>query len=90
MEMMMDTLLKMNEILGPGSRLNARGLYARKNPPMLVMEDLMPLGYRMADRQAGLDIDHCLLVARNLARFHGSSVALCEKVRKFCIQFNSS
>lgn len=79
--MMSDTLPRMNEVLGPGSSpLNARALHTQDQPALLVLEDLMPLGFRMADRRAGLDLDHCLLLIRNLARFHGSSAALCEKV----------
>lgn len=78
---MTDTLAQMNDLLGPDCPpLNGRGLYTqRQNPPLLVIEDLAPLGYRMADRQAGLDMDHCLLAIRNLAKFHASSVALFER-----------
>lgn len=81
---MTDTLARMNEILQESDEgakpLNGRGLYTQlSGPPLLVMEDLTPLGFRMADRQAGLDLDHCLLALRNLARFHASSVALCER-----------
>ncbi|KAJ8683611.1 hypothetical protein QAD02_019403 [Eretmocerus hayati] len=80
MNMMSLTLPKMNEILGSRNPLNGRGLFVqREKPVMLVVEDLAPLGFRMADRQAGLDMDHCLLAIRGLARFHASSVALCEK-----------
>ena len=70
----------MNAFLGPDEKLNGRGLYTQENPPLLVIEDLAPLGFRMADRQAGLDLNHCLLAIRGLARFHASSVALVEKV----------
>ena len=78
--MMSNTLSKMNTFLGPDEKLNGRGLYTQENPPLLVIEDLAPLGFRMADRQAGLDLNHCLLAIRGLARFHASSVALVEKV----------
>lgn len=79
--MMTDTLKKMNEMLG--SRLGAQVYYVRMERPLcLIMEDLAPQGFRMADRQAGLDWDHCLLAIRGLAKFHASSVALCEKVSK--------
>lgn len=80
--MLSDALEKMNDILGATTnRLNARLLFYKKKPPMIVFEDLMPLGFHMADREAGLDLDHCVLAIQNLARFHGSSVALCEKVK---------
>jgi hypothetical protein len=78
--MMTDTLTQMNELLSPGSPLSGRGLYMQKQPALLVIEDLAPLGFRMADRINGLNVDHCLLAIRGLGRFHASSVALCEKV----------
>lgn len=78
--MMTDTLRKMNGFLGQRHRLSGHVLHVQKgNPSILVMEDLAPLGFRMADRQAGLDLAHCVLAIRGLARFHASSVALCEK-----------
>lgn len=84
--MMMDTLKKMNNLLGPTHPVSGRVFYIQKeHPEFLVMEDLVPLGFRMADRQAGLDLSHCLLAMRGLARFHASSVAICEKVRIICV-----
>lgn len=81
MTMMMDTLVKMNRLLGHERRLSAKGIYVQEEFPMLLaFEDLALLGYRMADRQAGLDLAHCTLALRNLGRFHASSVAVCEKV----------
>ncbi|XP_053981456.1 uncharacterized protein LOC128877867 [Hylaeus volcanicus] len=83
MTMMMDTLKKMNDMLGPESRLGAEVYHVRMERPLcLIMEDLAPLGFRMADRQAGLDLQHCLLAVRGLAKFHASSVVLCEKEPK--------
>jgi len=80
MLMMTDTLDKMNKLLEPKNRLSGKGMYVqRDNPTLLVMEDLAPLGYRMACRQAGLDLPHCILAIRGLARFHATSVAVCEK-----------
>ncbi|XP_076180044.1 uncharacterized protein LOC143153098 isoform X2 [Ptiloglossa arizonensis] len=78
--MMMGTLKKMNEMLGPGNRLGAQVFHVRMERPLcLIMEDLAALGFRMVDRQAGLDRAHCMLAIRGLAKFHASSVALCEK-----------
>ncbi|XP_035717713.1 uncharacterized protein LOC118439765 isoform X2 [Vespa mandarinia] len=78
--MMTDTLKKMNNLLGPAHLISGRVFYIQKeHPEFLVMEDLAPLGFRMADRQAGLDLPHCLLAIRGLARFHASSIAVCEK-----------
>lgn len=80
--MMMGTLKKMNEMLGPGNRLGAQVFHVRMERPLcLIMEDLAALGFRMVDRQAGLDRAHCMLAIRGLAKFHASSVALCEKVK---------
>ncbi|XP_011060316.1 PREDICTED: uncharacterized protein LOC105149531 [Acromyrmex echinatior] len=80
MSMMSDTLDKMNKLLGPKHRLSAKILYAQnENPTLLVIEDLASLGFRMADRFSGLDLDHSLLAFRGLARFHAASVVLCEK-----------
>lgn len=82
--MMTDTLNKMNKLLDPKSRLGAKGLYVQKDDPiLLVMEDLAPLGFCMACRQAGLDLPHCILAIRGLARFHATSVAVCEKVKHY-------
>ena len=78
--MMSDTLDKMNKLLGPKHRLSAKILYAQnENPTLLVIEDLVSLGFRMINR-SGLDLDHSLLAFRRLARFHAASVVLCEKV----------
>ncbi|KAL2717335.1 uncharacterized protein V1478_013035 [Vespula squamosa] len=81
--MMTDTLKKMNSLLGPDHLISGRIFYVQKEYPVfLVIEDLATLGFRMADRQAGLDLSHCLLAMRGLARFHASSVAVCEKMRQ--------
>jgi len=78
--MMTDTLEKMNKLLGDYP-LNGKSLFVQKeNPILLVIEDLAPLGFRMACRRSGLDINHSILAIRGLARFHAASVALCEKV----------
>ena len=79
--MLSDTLDKMNKLLGPKYRLSPKILYGQiENPTLLVIEDLASLGFRMADRLSGLDLDHSLLAFRVLARFHAASVVLCEKV----------
>ncbi|KAM0736555.1 hypothetical protein ACS0PU_006204 [Formica fusca] len=81
--MMTDTLNKMNKLLEPKYRLSGKGMYVQNDDPtLLVMEDLAPLGYRMACRQTGLDLSHCILAIRGLARFHATSIALCEKEPK--------
>jgi len=79
--MMSDTLDKMNKFLGPKYRLSGKCLHVQKeNPILLVIEDLAPLGFRMANRLSGLDLAHSIWALRGLARFHAASVAICEKV----------
>lgn len=81
MSMMLETLKDMNDLLGKENRVSGKGLFCQKeSPTFLIMEDLAPLGYCMADRNSGLDLAHCLLAIQGLARFHASSVATCEKV----------
>jgi hypothetical protein len=81
--MMSDSLDKMNKLLEPRPRLSGKGLYVQnKKPALLVIEDLAPLGFRMADRMSGLDLTHSILALHGLARFHAASVALCEKEPK--------
>lgn len=84
--MMTDTLKKMNKLLG-SHPLSAQCLYVQKEHPMfLVLEDLAPLGFQMACRLSGLDMDHCMLTVRGLARFHAASVAVVEKVKQVFIK----
>ncbi|XP_018311691.1 uncharacterized protein [Mycetomoellerius zeteki] len=83
MSMMSNTLNKMNKLLEPKYRLSGKTLYVQNEDPMLLaIEDLAALGFRMADRLSGLDIDHSILALHGLARFHAASVALCEKEPK--------
>ncbi|XP_012268826.2 uncharacterized protein LOC105693460 [Athalia rosae] len=81
---LIQTLLpKMNKIIGnvcPGRRLSARCLRVQfESPTHAIMEDLSTIGFRMADRHSGLDLEHCLVAIRNLGRFHATSVALVEE-----------
>jgi thiamine kinase-like enzyme len=43
------------------------------------MEDLKAKGFKMAERTSGLDMNHCLLVMRQLGRYHAASVVLHEQ-----------
>lgn len=81
--MMSVTLPRMNEILHSFNlpALSARCFHVQlKTPTYLVIEDLAPKGFQMPHRHVGLDLDHCILAIRNVARFHASSIALKEKV----------
>ncbi|XP_018370662.1 PREDICTED: uncharacterized protein LOC108766094 isoform X2 [Trachymyrmex cornetzi] len=81
--MLSNTLNKMNKLLGSKYRLSGKSLYVQnEHPTLLVMEDLMFLGFRMADRLSGLDLAHSVLALQGLARFHAASVAVCEKEPK--------
>jgi hypothetical protein len=41
-----------------------------------VVEDLFAEGFKMVERRQGLDLAHCLLIMRLLAKFHAASVVL--------------
>ncbi|PSN31209.1 hypothetical protein C0J52_25883 [Blattella germanica] len=43
---------------------------------VIVLEDMKPLGYQMANRHNGLDLEHCKVSVRALARFHAYSLEL--------------
>ena len=47
--------------------------YKTDRPETIVLEDLKYLGYKMADRLKGLDLNHCVATLRKLARFHALS-----------------
>lgn len=42
----------------------------------IAMEDLGVHGFRSADRQVGMDVDHCQLALASLGKFHGLSHAM--------------
>uniref|UniRef100_A0A146L0I5 CHK kinase-like domain-containing protein n=3 Tax=Lygus hesperus TaxID=30085 RepID=A0A146L0I5_LYGHE len=42
----------------------------------IVLEDLKVLGYKLTDRQTGMDYEHASLSIRSLAKFHALSMAL--------------
>ncbi|KAJ4016116.1 Ecdysteroid Kinase 4 [Neodiprion lecontei] len=83
MSMMSETLPLMNKSLahlGMSTSLSAKCLYAQHEDPIhLIIEDLTTAGFQMAEREAGLDLNHCLVAIRNLGAFHASSIALAEK-----------
>ncbi|KAJ1526565.1 hypothetical protein ONE63_008152 [Megalurothrips usitatus] len=53
-----------------------RAAVAGPSPPLLVLGDLRPEGFRMVNRREPLDHHHCRLALTQLARFHGASMAL--------------
>ncbi|XP_017028521.1 uncharacterized protein [Drosophila kikkawai] len=46
--------------------------------PIIVLQDLKALGFRMRDRLVGLELRHCLLVMKKLAQLHAASLAAQE------------
>ena len=42
----------------------------------IVLEDLCAQGFKMAERRQGLDLTHCVLIMRMLAKLHAASVVL--------------
>ncbi|PNF32904.1 hypothetical protein B7P43_G01844 [Cryptotermes secundus] len=68
------------KMMGMSTNGNFHPLSARylpsKRKDTIVLEDLQHLGYKMANRHTGLDLEHCKLTVRALARLHAASVAL--------------
>ncbi|KAK4874386.1 hypothetical protein RN001_013746 [Aquatica leii] len=54
---------------------------------MIVIEDLSTLNYKVASRQEGLNLEHCLLSIEKLAYFHAASLALYEKNPKIMDEY---
>ncbi|XP_067005872.2 uncharacterized protein [Anabrus simplex] len=83
--MLTKTLPAMHKLLNevrPGKYqpFYAECLYHGNDPvPFLVLEDLRQSGFTLARRQQGVDLAHCSLALRTLARFHASSLALLEQ-----------
>ncbi|KAH8301242.1 hypothetical protein KR018_009227, partial [Drosophila ironensis] len=51
------------------------GQESEPGEPIIVLQDLKALGYRMKDRLAGLQLGPCLLVMKKLAQLHAASLA---------------
>nr|CAD7399519.1 unnamed protein product [Timema cristinae] len=45
----------------------------------LVLEDLSVSGFKVAERQKGLDLEHSMLAIQRLAMFHAASIVLAKK-----------
>lgn len=67
-------------------------LYTANGHPSyaIVMEDLKAQGFKMAERTSGLDMNHCLLVMRQLGGYHAVSVVLQEKEPEHVRYFHDS
>ncbi|KAK0074728.1 hypothetical protein PV326_012209 [Microctonus aethiopoides] len=49
---------------------------------IIVLEDMAHLGYVMADKFTPLDLNHCIIVMKTLARFHAKSIIYEYKQKK--------
>ncbi|XP_069690944.1 uncharacterized protein [Periplaneta americana] len=61
---------------------SAKYLYSdsHETASSIVLEDLKVKGFRLADnRTSGLDVKHCLLVMRTIARYHAASLVQYQK-----------
>ncbi|KAJ9589203.1 hypothetical protein L9F63_028013 [Diploptera punctata] len=59
----------------------AKCIYSQLEYPdiIIVLEDLKEQGFRMPERTEGLEMDHCLLVLRTLAKYHAATAVLYEQ-----------
>ena len=46
---------------------------------VIVMEDLKAEGFKVADKTRGMDLKQCLLVMKQIGRYHGASAVLQQK-----------
>lgn len=66
-----------------------RCFYATRVPyQMIVFEDLGEAGFVMADRNNGLDKEHCTLMLEHLAKLHASSYVLGLEQPQFVEKFS--
>lgn len=86
-EMYSSILPKLSEMLN--ENCGPKCLYILDDSSKIfVMEDLNDLGYVVADRQAGLDLESCLLVVKKLAKFHAGSMVLAESQPEIMEEFD--
>ncbi|XP_069690891.1 uncharacterized protein [Periplaneta americana] len=57
---------------------------------IIILDDLKKQGFRMAERTCGLDLQHCILVMRTIARFHAASAVLHHKDPELFNTFDKS
>ncbi|XP_069690924.1 uncharacterized protein [Periplaneta americana] len=94
--MLRDVIPAMNHLIeeimpGKCQPFAAKYVYSRIGPckSTIVLEDLNKKGFKMAERTTGLDMEHCLLVMRTLARFHAASIALKDRIPELLEPFMS-
>lgn len=81
--MFQENVFQMNEILkgiDDFESFSAHCYMSTDDPTqILVLEDLTKSGFILAKRHQGLDLPHCLLVMKTIAKFHAASVILHDK-----------
>lgn len=79
----------MAPLLDKEKPLTPRGFYFKSSEglELIIMEDLMPDGFKLANRMMGMDLDHSLLVMKSLGRFHAASVVIAEQNPQIFDQF---
>lgn len=76
-----DVLGKLEVLIGDGSKFGAKCFYTTREPiQTIVFDDLTQYGYKLANRQSGLNEEHCVVILKKLGKFHASSMVLVEKV----------
>jgi hypothetical protein len=78
-----------NSTLANYQPLSPNLLYAVSDLPnqVIVMEDLKAEGFKMAGSTCGLDLKHCLLVMKQIGRYHGASAVLQQKTPENFLYF---
>jgi aminoglycoside phosphotransferase family enzyme len=65
-------------------------LYTDSDLPqqVILMQDLKAEGFKMADKTRGLDLKHCLLVMKQIGRYHGASAVLQQQTPENFLYFH--
>ncbi|XP_065363812.1 uncharacterized protein LOC135957074 [Calliphora vicina] len=75
-----DVLGKLELLIADGSKFGAKCLYTTREPMQtIVFDDLTQYGYKLANRQSGLNEEHCIVTLKKLAKFHASSMILLKR-----------
>lgn len=87
-----ETLPSIKEVLkviDPELQLAPKFIHMITEPcEILVIEDLQPIGFKVADRLVGMDHEHSKMVFKNLARMHAASMYLNKKNPQFRRHYN--
>lgn len=78
---------KMLKIFGD-SKVIPQVIFVDETHKILVLEDLRPLNFTMANRLVGLDENHVLLLIDKIAKFHAASLKILEENPAIFNEFN--